>query len=279
MLNHDHEMRYCLTIIFALFGFMLSAQQKHESDGIVPLAGLSKYIENNSSSVTWIGSGHFCYAPESGEEERTFYLVDTKTWKPVKMFDNEEFVSKVNELSQCGMTVRNLRPGLFEFDPKNPGSVRFSYKGNHFRYDVKKQELTKADEPGEKDRRRPFAKEWHKSFTADSSCYVTAKGHDLWVFTGNDSVRLTTDGERYFSWATGGKKELDPEKYTGAIGQWVGKSRKRLMIREDWRSVGTLTIVNSLAEPRPVAETYKFPMPGDTGVVRYDVMLFDADRS
>ena len=49
------------------------------------------------------------------------------------------------------------------------------------------------------------------------------------------------------------------------------------MIREDWTEVGELTVVNSLAKPRPVAKTYKFPMPGDTGVVKYNVMLADGD--
>lgn len=108
---------------------------------------------------------------------------------------------------------------------------------------------------------------------------MTAIGHDIWLFKadGNDSTRLTTDGGPWFSYSVSGNKDKTPTGRSSVIGRWVGKSRKRLMVRKDKRSVGTLTLVNSLSEGRPEAKTYRFAMPGDTGVVRYDVAIADAD--
>ena len=183
------------------------------------------------------------------------------------------------------MEVKWVNPRYFHYTTEdNDGKVYHIVDTRNW----KQQDLTDREafaarleelSQGGADRRlQKSFKDWHKSFCSDSTCYVTAKGHDLWLHrNGIDSIRLSTDGEQYFSYATGGKKEIAADKAGSVIGRWVGKSRKRLMIREDWRSVSTLTIVNSLAEPRPVAETYKFPMPGDTGVVRYEVMLADAD--
>ena len=94
---------------------------------------------------------------------------------------------------------------------------------------------------------------------------------------GADSVRLSHDGRQWDSYSLNGRRELEPDRLSSVIGRWVGNSNKRLMIREDWTEVGELTIVNSLAKPRPEARTYKFPMPGDTGVVKYNVMLADGD--
>ena len=82
------------------------------------------------------------------------------------------------------------------------------------------------------------------------------------------------------SYSAGGNSP-DPSETEGrcrAIGNWVGKSHKYILVKENEESVGTLTIVNSLSEPRPEAETYKFAMPGDTGTVRYSVYLADADK-
>ncbi len=38
-----------------------------------------------------------------------------------------------------------------------------------------------------------------------------------------------------------------------------------------------MTLVNSLASPRPTVDTYKMPMPGDTGVSHYAMFLYDVD--
>ena len=248
----------------------LSAQPEHSLDS------LRKLISNSYMDIKWVNGRYFTYTPEDEKEIRTYYLVDTKTWKQVRMFDNDEFAEALNKLSsKGGADPKDLRIGSLDFDKDNACRFGFTFKKEYFKYDIRRKTLVKAQAP-EREKSFKGNKDYCKSFTEDSTCYVIAIGHDLWLY-GKDSVRLSTDGEQWYSYSSSGRKELVSDKTSSVIGRWVGKSRKRLMVREDWRSVGTLTIVNSLAQPRPKAETYKFPMPGDTGVVRYDVMLADAD--
>ena len=272
-------MKNILAIVLASFAITAAAQGADSAE-VLQMKELSGLMENSYMEIKWVDSEHFTYTLEE-DEGQSYYIVDSKSWKPQRMFDNKAFADSLNKISQGGADPLNLRLGFLKFDKKNPYSFTFFYKKEGFRYDIKKARLTKVEPdvpvPNAKTRRTRSGI-WHKSFCSDSSSYVSAKGHDLWLYKGQDSVRLSNDGERYFSYATSGRfDELSGDKKGSAIGQWVGKSHKRLMVREDWRSVGTLTIVNSLAEPRPTAKTYKFAMPGDTGVVKYNVLIADAD--
>ena len=272
-------MKNILAIVLASFAITAAAQGADSAE-VLQMKELSGLMKNSYMDIKWVDSEHFTYALEE-DEGQSYYIVDSKSWKPQRMFDNKAFADSLNKISQGGADPQNLRLGFLKFDKKNPYSFTFDYKKERFRYDIKKARLTKVEPEGQDPRAKVRGTRsgiWHKSFCSDSSSYVSAKGHDLWLYKGQDSVRLSNDGERYFSYAASGRfDELSGDKKGSAIGQWVGKSHKRLMVREDWRSVGTLTIVNSLAEPRPTAETYKFAMPGDTGVVKYNVLIADAD--
>ena len=277
--DNELTMRHVFIIILSILPLVSFAQENGNSD-LQLMESVKGLMKNSYMEVKWIDGTHFTYCADESEG-KIYYITDTRTWKAQRMFDNKAFADSLNKISQGGAEPQNLRLGFLKFDKENPYCFSFTYKKEQFRYDIKKARLTKVlqDGPDPKAKaRRARSGGWHKSFCADSSAYVSARGHDLWLYKGQDSIRLTDDGERYFSYATSGRlDELSQDKKGGAIGQWVGKSHKRLMVREDWRSVGTLTIVNSLAEPRPTAETYKFAMPGDTGVVKYNVLLADAD--
>ena len=47
------------------------------------------------------------------------------------------------------------------------------------------------------------------------------------------------------------------------------------MVRSDQRKVKDLWVINSLSEPRPTLETYKYEMPGENEVPIDELLLFD----
>ena len=268
-------MKRILTITLCLL-YLVASARTNDAVRHVCLDDIRDEVRNSHMEVKWINERYFTYTASEGDS-KNYYIVDTRTWKPLKMFDNKVFADSLNKMSQGGADPLDLRLGFLKFERTDPLRFSFSYKRDNFQYDIKSGKLEKKVVPEVKRGRRSTGS-WNKSFCADSSCYVKSLGHDIWLYRGEDSLRLSNDGERYFSYATGGKwDDLDEDKAGSVIGRWVGKTRKRIMVREDWRSVETLTIVNSLAEPRPTAKTYKFAMPGDTGVVKYNVMLADAD--
>ena len=268
-------MKYILTIILSFACATLFSQETPSGKRSVDMDALHGKTRNSSSAVEWIDKENFIYSPEE-DGQKTYYLVDTRTWKPCRMFDNAALAEKLKALAGLEVNPSDLYVRDIKFLDKKMTRFTFSLKKQHFAYNMSTGQLEKAPAP-EKKPRISFSKEYGRSFSADSSCYVTAIGHDLWLYSRADSVRLSYDGRQWDSYSLNGRREIEPGKRSSVIGRWVGKSNKRLMIREDWTEVGELTVVNSLAKPRPTAKTYKFPMPGDTGVVKYNVMLADAD--
>jgi dipeptidyl-peptidase-4 len=96
---------------------------------------------------------------------------------------------------------------------------------------------------------------------------------------------LTTDGAEYFSYhgngALGGggetnvDKEKNKDKRKPAQLFWSPDSKHFAMSRADQRKVKDLWVINSLADPRPTLETYKYMMPGDKEAPIEQLLVFD----
>ncbi|HTI11304.1 MAG TPA: DPP IV N-terminal domain-containing protein [Puia sp.] len=96
---------------------------------------------------------------------------------------------------------------------------------------------------------------------------------------------LTTDGVEYFSYhgngvqGGGGETNVDKEKNKNkrkpAFIFWSPDSKHFAVSHSDNRKVKDLWVINSLAEPRPTLETYKYTMPGEKDAPIDHLVLFD----
>jgi len=97
---------------------------------------------------------------------------------------------------------------------------------------------------------------------------------------------LTTDGVEYYSYhgnggAGGGggetnvDKEKNKDKRKPAQLFWSPDSKHFVMSRSDQRKVKELWVINSIAEPRPTLETYKYMMPGEKEAPIEQLLMFD----
>ena len=59
---------------------------------------------------------------------------------------------------------------------------------------------------------------------------------------------------------------------------WSPDSKKFAMTCSDRRQVKDLWVINSLADPRPTIETYKYDTPGEENVTQVDIYIFDVER-
>ena len=95
--------------------------------------------------------------------------------------------------------------------------------------------------------------------------------------------QLTTDGEEHFSYSSGtqGQSDKDKEKNKGkrqrARVVWSKDSKRFAIVRSDQRKVEDLWVINSVANPRPTLETYKYDMPGEKTVTQYEMQVFDIE--
>jgi dipeptidyl aminopeptidase/acylaminoacyl peptidase len=139
---------------------------------------------------------------------------------------------------------------------------------------------------------------------------VFARNHNLYMMdaenyakalkNANDSTivetQLTKDGEEYFGYGGrggGGQQIQDQQQQqenqgdqqqgegqasrarSGANVTWSKDSKKFAITREDQRKVKPLWVINSLANPRPTLETYKYAMPGDADYPQAHLEVFD----
>ncbi|MDD8025707.1 MAG: DPP IV N-terminal domain-containing protein, partial [Acidobacteriota bacterium] len=176
--------------------------------------------------------------------------------------------------------------------PKEPESKT---KTLYFEYELASGRLTllqdyKAPEP------RP---RW-ASVSPDEKTVVFGRGFNLYMMDAESfkkalkkaddkdvkEVQLTTDGEEYYGWTQTlsnedkekfQKDEKDRKDYrVPAAGiTWSKDSKKFSLERDDERKVGALWVINSLSNPRPTLETYKYAMPGEEAQPQSELWIFD----
>jgi dipeptidyl-peptidase-4 len=151
------------------------------------------------------------------------------------------------------------------------------------------------------DFRKPKRKPNWASISPDSNTIVFGRKYNLyWMDKANyekalknedDSTivdhQLTTEGVEYYSFhgdgalGGGGENNVDKEKNKNkrkpAFILWSPDSKHFAVNRSDERKIKDLWVINSLADPRPTLETYKYSMPGEKEQPIEDLMLFDME--
>jgi dipeptidyl-peptidase-4 len=173
----------------------------------------------------------------------------------------------------------------------------------YFEYELSTSKLTLSDRPETKPR-------W-ASVSPDGKTIVFARNHNLYMMDAENfekakkkaddpsivEVQLTKDGEEHYSYARrnmpGGRDDQQDEQQGGEEAAertteknprvaavnivWSQDSKKFSLVRDDQRKVSDLWVINSLANPRPTLETYRYAMPGEVNVDQYHLELFDRD--
>src|SRR5918993_962495 len=134
------------------------------------------------------------------------------------------------------------------------------------------------------------------SVSPDKKTIVFTKNYDLYFMDAanyekamkneDDSTivetRLTKDGVEFYSYGGGGMgnennvekiKNKNKRKPSGIL--WSPDSRHFAINRVDQRKLNELWVINSIAEPRPTLETYKYQMPGEKEAAVEHLLIFD----
>jgi len=146
---------------------------------------------------------------------------------------------------------------------------------------------------------KPLKKTRWASMSPDEKTVVFARGHNLYTMDAANYLKatekeddasivethITTDGEENFGYARRlNEEEKKQYKFTdknktprvpAVTAFWAKDSRKFSVIRADNRKVSDLWVINSLANPRPVLESYRYAMPGETNVTLNILEVFD----
>lgn len=177
----------------------------------------------------------------------------------------------------------------------------------YFEYDLATGKLLLLEDYKPPERRPNWA-----SVSPDGKTIVFARNHNLYMMddanfekarkNANDKsiveTQLTTDGEDHYSFGRGGRGGGDQEQQQqenvtqtqeqsqgrGANARtapvnlfWSKDSKKFALTRSDDRKVADLWVINTVANPRPTLNTYRYAMPGDVNIPQREMMVFDRD--
>ncbi len=92
--------------------------------------------------------------------------------------------------------------------------------------------------------------------------------------------KMTTDGIEHFAYGdarneTNVEREKNKNKRRAVAVMWSPDSKHFAMTRTDERKVKDLWVINSIADPRPTLETYKYQMPGEKEAPEDHLLLFE----
>ena len=205
---------------------------------------------------------------------------------------NQEDTQTQVQGGRGGGRGRGGAAGAAATPPENTRTIYFSL-------DIASGKVTRLD----KFDAPPSRPRWASSISPDGKTIIFARGHNLFMMdqenykqaqkkAGDTTVvetQLTTDGEEHYSYARvlldeelqmlkrdqkDDKNKIGPR--TPSIGiQWSKDSKKFSTTRADERKVGDLWVIHTLANPRPILESYRYAMPGEENVPQFETYVFD----
>ena len=267
---------------------------------------LSHMLFSTTVDPHWFQKGNSFWFSYKTSEGTFWYVVNPSARSKEELFDREELAAQLTEIMHDPfearqLPVRNLkakedgRTFTFEVvssqDEKNEKGKK-EKKIYYFSYDFPTRKLTHL----EKAEKEPKKLSW-ASVSPDGKSVVYAKDCNLYRMSIEDyrkaqkdekdstivEIQLTKDGTPDFGYgipySTLNTDTLCNGKRRSVWGAWSPDSRHYVTIVLDQTDVKPLWVINSIAEPRPTLETYKYEMPGETGMPEYHLYLFDMQNN
>jgi dipeptidyl-peptidase 4 len=242
------------------------AAEKYRADNLVPKYG------DLSVNSTWIEESDIFWYSFKTSTGKNYYYVNAGLRTKQLMFDSRYMASELRKLTHHPYNELDLPLKEIKFEKKSTTKFTFQVDSLKFLFDLTSQKLILKDTV--RDKKVPT---W-PSYSPDSLWIAYAKNHNLFLMKAKDKdsveIQLTTDGERYHSFARN-SEDTTRNKKTRAAVDWFKNSKKLYIERQDERKVKDLFVIDVLAQPRPKLETYRYAMPGEDFVPQSELIVFD----
>ena len=276
---------------------------------------LEKMLFTLNADIHWLkGSDKFWYMYETSEGKQ-WYFVDAAKAEKKLLFDNDKLAAQITRIikdpfdaQHLGLdSIRFISDNILQFEVKS--SIEIEKKDStakkdakpvkekkifYFEYNITTGQLTELV-GFKKPKRKP---QW-ASVSPGGNLIVFGKKNNLYYMdkanyekalqNEDDSTivetQLTFDGEENYSYHGTGSlsgngetnvdKEKNKNKRKAAFIYWSSDNNHFATIRTDNRKVKDLWVINSIADPRPTLETYKYWMPGEKEAPVDELLIFD----
>lgn len=255
---------------------------------------IGQMVFSTSVRPVWFRNGDkFLYAWKTSDGTQ-YYIADPKAGKTEPVFDMDRLAMQITEIMRDPFDAKHLPISNISIDPENDGILEFDIKSTkektdttgkatgekltyHFRYEIAGKKLT-YDTADKKEKYPDWA-----NVSPDGLTGVYMKNSNLFYMDTlnlrkaaedpKDSTlvehRITSDGYKDFCYGINnysGNTETDTTKrvFPSEL-VWSPDSRHIAVMRWDMAPLKDFWVINSLTQPRPTLETYKYQMPGEPG--------------
>lgn len=262
---------------------------------------LSTMLFSTSVDPHWFQKGNSFWYEYKTSNGNAWYVVDPSAKTKRLLFDLDEIAAQLTEIVKDPYTaqqlpIKKLEAGedgrTFTFQVAS-SQAKKDTADFYFSYDYPTRKLTHL-----KDKKKETEYPEWASLSPDGKTVVYAKDLNLFRMSREDyeklkkddkdstvvDIQLTTTGVKDFGFGEpysllnidtlcNGKR-----KGVGSI-VWSPDSRYFAITIDDSRAVKDLWVINSMAEPRPTLETYKYQMPGEKEAPIEHLYLFDLNAN
>ena len=264
---------FCLILVICLFGLSVHGQkadfqaaEKFRADNLTPKYG------DLSVNANWIEESDVFWYTFKTSAGRNYYYVNAPLRSKQLLFDSKYLAAELRKLTHHPYNELDLPLRDVKFEKKSITKFTFILDSLKFMYDIITQKLELKDTI--RDQKKP---NW-PTYSPDSVWIAYAKNHNLYLMKAKDKdsieIQLTTDGERYYSYAMNSEDTTKNKKSRTNV-EWFKNSKKLYILRPDERKVKDLFVIDVLAQPRPKLETYRYSMPGEEFVPQTELIIFD----
>jgi dipeptidyl aminopeptidase/acylaminoacyl peptidase len=236
---------------------------------------LRPFVYSTSLTPSWIAKSDKFWYSWKDEAGTKFYIVNPDKKEKNFLFDSAKMAAMLSELLHKPYDTTNLPITTLDFDDKGE-KFTFTVEKRKFEYTLATKSLkevkpSKDDDQPDSPRRGRANRDDFRNLSPDKKFYVYAQDHNLYfvdVADEKNPVQLTKDGEKDYSFGNRDEddKEEDGKKKDPRVRAnvtWSPDSKTFFVQRYDMRKVADLYLVNSLNQPRPKLESYKYAMPGE----------------
>ena len=295
-----------------LCGMMFSATISVAQERLPEYLQAEKFTESKLKNMLfstmvdphWFQNGNSFWYEYKTSEGKFWYVVTPSQKKKELLFDRDKLAAELTEIVQDPfearhLPVKNLKVDAdgktFTFEVVSSQDEQSKDKKGktekkvfYFSYDYPTKKLTHLKDK----EKEPDKLDW-ASVSPDGQSVVYAKDCNLFRMSMSDyrkaqknekdstivEIQLTTDGMPDFGYGIPysilNTDTLCNGKRRKAWGCWSPDSKYFVTIVSDDRAVKPLWVINSIAEPRPTLETYKYQMPGEMEAPEEHLYIFD----
>ncbi len=244
----------------------------------------------------WFQKGNCFWYEYKTSEGKFWYVVEPSSKSKKLLFDREYMASQLTQIVKDPfvanqLPIENLKAQedgrTFTFEVKSSKDAKAKKDSKkkdekdkkevfYFSYDYPTRKLTHLKDKEEELKRPDWA-----NISPDGKSVVFAKDLNLYRMSREDyekarkdekdstivEIQITTDGMKDFGYgipySTLNTDTLCNGKRKRVWGVWSPDSKHFVTNVTDYRKVKELWVINSMAQPRPTLETYKYQMPGE----------------